>query len=139
MCFSMPPKGDGLKISAQISIPTSTNKLHSPGAGGGVYRSTDYAKWRKAAGWELAAYRPKWPKLGLAADTPYALALALPHIGDIDNRIKALLDLLREMRVTPDDFENAFLMVGISPELGPMSCAFSVWSLDLDETPYIEI
>ena len=82
-----------------LSLPPSVNEIWAPTGKGAFYRSAKYKRWIKDAGWTLLAHRPK-PVVGL-----YNLTIYLPAEmpGDIDNRVKALCDLLVTHGVTADD------------------------------------
>jgi Holliday junction resolvase RusA-like endonuclease len=85
---------------------------------GRVIKSKQYREWIEEAGYELLAQRPK------AIDGPYNLGIFVnPGMrGDIDNRIKGVLDLLVTHGVTADDSKaNSILIERIGPvEKGTM-------------------
>ncbi len=84
-----------------LSVPTSTNRLF---IGKGKRKTADYTDWIATAGGEILAQRPKMPIKALPSG-PYAVTVEIPETdpGDIDNRMKAVLDLLVRMQITPDD------------------------------------
>lgn len=86
-----------------LSVPTSTNCLFT-GTGKGKHKTADYTDWIAAAGGEIVAQRPKMPIKALPSG-PYAVTVEISETdpGDIDNRMKAVLDLLVRMQITPDD------------------------------------
>jgi Holliday junction resolvase RusA-like endonuclease len=73
------------------------NALYGRRKGGGVYLKPEYRAWKTEAGWAVQMQRPG--KL----TGPYTLMLAVPMVGDADNRIKAASDLLVSLGVTDDD------------------------------------
>lgn len=86
-----------------LPIPPTVNRLHISTANG-KRRAPAYVAWREEAGWRINEARAK----GLWKPLPegwYWTDIRLPHshLGDSDNRIKALHDILHEMGVTPDD------------------------------------
>lgn len=87
-----------------VPTPTSTNRLHSVGKGR-KYASDDYVAWRTEAGREILAQRAKMSPKRLPDAAPYGFALGMnvDERGDIDNRVKASLDLLHTMSIVPDD------------------------------------
>jgi Holliday junction resolvase RusA-like endonuclease len=81
-----------MTVTVMIPRPPSTNGLFS-GAGKKRVRSPVYRQWTELAGWELARQRP--------AKTAGAVSILVeveePSRGrrsDIDNRLKAAIDLL---------------------------------------------
>jgi len=82
-------------------MPPSSNNMFVNVRGRGRVRSENYRKWSREAGWTLVAQRPpqfKVPvKISVEIHPPNARAF------DLDNRKKALLDLLVEHQIIPDD------------------------------------
>jgi len=83
----------------EISLPPSANSAYINIPGRGRARSASHEKWKNSAGWEIQIQRV--PKVA----GHYAVNIFAPQKmrGDIDGRIKLILDLLVEMGVTPDD------------------------------------
>lgn len=85
-----------------LPLPPSVNELFVE-ARKGAYRgrapSPQYARWKDAAGKALEAH--EWPEVS----PPYAVSISvnINHQGDIDNRIKAVLDLLVKHKVITGD------------------------------------
>ena len=97
-------------------MPPSTNELYKKGKGR-IYLSPRYKLWKLAAGWEYHRQRRRIAKIS----GPYTLHLILSSAkrrGDCDNRLKATLDLLKGLGVTPDDrlCEKATAEWGEAPE-----------------------
>jgi len=87
-----------LSVTLTLPIPPSVNGLYRNVAGRGRVKTRKYEAWCSAAGWELEIQRAGQIK------GPYEAAITLPPVrGDIDNRAKALLDLLVAHGVTGDD------------------------------------
>lgn len=88
------------EVRLSLPWPPSANNLFV-NLGKRRVPSRDYAAWRKEAGWTLQAQRP--PKFR----GPVAIGIELhaPHARryDLDNKSKALLDLLVIHEVIPDD------------------------------------
>lgn len=98
-------------ISFDLPAPPSTNQLYRNVAKVGRVKTKRYLAWCNTAGIEA-----KKAKLGWHADTrqewtrimdsnEYMLCIRIPHKlrGDIDNRIKGILDLFVSLGLTPDD------------------------------------
>jgi len=85
-------------------MPPSVNNLHV-GNGKAKRRTPHYVSWIKEAGWRINEQRAKGAFRALKPDCWYWTDIRLPenHLGDTDNRKKALHDLLVEMPATPDD------------------------------------
>lgn len=84
-----------------LPMPPSTNNLYVNVRGKGRVRSENYRKWNTEAGWTLVAQRPK------RFDCPVRVAIEICPEGrgvfDIDNKNKAILDLLVQHDVITDD------------------------------------
>lgn len=101
-------KSDELRLS--LPWPPSTNHLFI-NAGGKRVTSKDYAAWQREAGWTLQAQRPGKFRGPVTID----IELCPPPKArrfDLDNRSKALLDLLVKHEVIADD--NADLVREVS-------------------------
>jgi crossover junction endodeoxyribonuclease RusA len=85
-----------------LPVPPSVNALFANGkAGRGRFKTTKYKQWIELATWEFYRQRKSVARiLG-----PYTIEIRLPHNmrGDVDNRTKAMLDLLVDLGVTDDD------------------------------------
>jgi hypothetical protein len=98
------PDGLFAEFTITIPMPPSVNGLYR-GMGKNRRRTPKYAEWADEAGWRLNEARAKGEFRPLTAERWYWTDVALPanHIGDSDNRLKALHDLLHSMGATPDD------------------------------------
>jgi Holliday junction resolvase RusA-like endonuclease len=92
------------RIFLDLPRPTSTNRMHAP-AGSGKRRSDEYEAWRTAAGWEIAAARPRMPVRALPAGCRWRsrIRISVDDRIDADNPVKPLHDLLVSLRIVPDD------------------------------------
>jgi len=87
-------------ITVHIPVPPSTNGLFANIPGRGRIKSERYRAWLVVAGTELNLQRPK------AVNGPVSVDLMMKRpngSSDIDNRIKAALDLLVLHRLIDDD------------------------------------
>ena len=120
------------RIDLDLPLPPSVNGLFADGGrcGGGRIKSRRYKAWLKQAGLEIIAARPALSGRGLVS-RPYGARVRWPSAArfDCDNGIKALLDLLVTMRITPDDGLCRHLSVGYCLSLPPGRCAVRVWTL----------
>lgn len=92
--------GEAAMITIHIPVPPSTNNLFANVAKRGRVRSERYNAWLRVAGTELNLQRPQ-PIAGLVS---VDLMMKRPNASsDIDNRIKAALDLLVLHRLIEDD------------------------------------
>lgn len=87
-------------VSLELPMPPSTNKIWRR-TRTGMHKSPAYLDWQMEAGWRLRAQRPA----SIAGPVVIALACERDCLAsaDIDNRVKALFDLLVEHRVIQDD------------------------------------
>ena len=83
----------------RLPVPPSVNALFRNAAGKGRVKTGQYKAWLMEAGLKLKLQRPI-PVLGR-----YTLLIRIPQSlqGDIDNRIKAVSDLLVTHEVVEDD------------------------------------
>ena len=84
----------------RLPMPPSVNNLYPTGKNGRRFPSKEYKSWRTEAGYSLLAQRPEKFK----GDVCLFLRFG-PRIknADVTNRIKAVEDLLVELRVIEDD------------------------------------
>ncbi|MCI5040044.1 MAG: hypothetical protein MRY81_10205 [Donghicola eburneus] len=117
-------------FSITLPLPPSVNNLHT-GSAKNKRRSPNYISWVKEAGWRMNELRAGSAYKPLPHDCWYWVDVRLPenHLGDSDNRLKALHDLLHEMGATPDD---KWLLGGTymrSSDVKTNTCAVSAVSL----------
>ena len=80
--------------------PPSTNNLYANVPGRGRVKSGRYKTWRSAAGWDVKAHKFETFSCKVVLD----LTVERPRVrSDVSNRIKAVEDLLVEMKVLADD------------------------------------
>lgn len=87
----------------RLPFPPSTNALYANVRGKGRVKSERYRTWINAAGWDLAAQRPKSIGSG-----PYLISITLERKRDgrrrdLGNHHKAVSDLLVDHGIIPDD------------------------------------
>lgn len=87
-----------------LSMPPSVNAAYANVAGKGRVKTKAYKSWTFTAGWELnasAALLAEVRRVG----PPYRISLgfSVDRSGDIDNRVKATLDLLVKHEVLDGD------------------------------------
>lgn len=119
-----------LAISLTLPLPPSTNRLHA-GSGSGKHRHAVYERWLIDAGWEITRQRPGLPLRRLAHRRWWRSRIRLPvkDAADVDNRVKALHDLLVGMQVVPDDKWLHGFNCGRSALCPPGKCLVRVWSI----------
>ena len=86
-------------ISVTIPIPPSVNALYIRGR----TKSPKYRQWIEDAGWQVRAQLASSKRKGVAGK--YSFKLLLPEKAriDCDNGVKAAMDLLQNLGVTPND------------------------------------
>jgi len=89
-------------IQIEIPFPPSMNRLWRASKGGGVYRSPEYAAWRKEAAWAIAAQSRGQSITGPFKITMLVVAPDKRH-RDIDNLLKASLDAVAASGLIEND------------------------------------
>lgn len=82
-----------------LPTPPSVNAMFRNVAGVGRVKTTAYKQWTRTAGWQVVAQ--KAPEF--AGPVAVLIEADLPRNRDIDNAIKAVLDLLVSVNVLSDD------------------------------------
>lgn len=82
-----------IRLSA---VPPSLNHAFANAPGKGRVKTREYKAWRDAAGWECVG------KGRIAGPVDVRIDIRKAR-GDIDNRIKAVIDLLVKQRIIDDD------------------------------------
>ncbi len=87
-----------------VPVPPSVNGMYLNLPGRGRVKAGSYKKWCRDAEWAVASAK-EWQADKRAFGPGFKVTLFLPlnMRGDIDNRLKPILDLLVRMRVTVDD------------------------------------
>lgn len=83
-----------------LPMPPSVNEMFRNVPGRGRVKTADYLDWRGHAGWSLRGQRPA------SLNGPVVIVLSVERgsaSADIDNRVKAIFDLLTEHDVIEDD------------------------------------
>jgi hypothetical protein len=98
------PVRQDAQFTLTLPMPPSVNGLYV-GMGKARRRAPVYAAWYDEAGWRINEEKAAGRFKALTSKTWYWTDVRLPvnHIGDSDNRLKALHDLLHTMGATPDD------------------------------------
>lgn len=90
------------------ALPPSTNNLFVNVRGKGRVKSERYKTWLNAAGWDVLMAKPKL----IQSPVRVTILINRPNKrSDVDNRVKALLDLLVAQRVLLDDSQVHSLTV----------------------------
>lgn len=110
-----------MKLDLPLAPPV--NNLFATVRGGKRVRSAKYDIWRKQAGLEMLTQRRR------AVLGPFRVEIAVPYLmaGDIDNRIKPVLDLLVEHGLTADDSKAMRVAVSRSAEVEPGRMTVETW------------
>lgn len=117
-------------FTVTLPMPPSVNRLYQ-GQGKNKRRTPACAAWFNEAGWRMNEARGKGLYKPLDPGVWYWTDVRLPenHLGDSDNRLKALHDLLHIMGATPDD---RWLMGGTymrCPDVASGTCTVSAASV----------
>lgn len=113
--------GGGFSIT--LPLPTSANRIWRRGKGGKTtHISAEYAAWKQDA--RAALQRMELPPVY----GPYRLVIEVSERdrGDLDNRIKALSDLLVSLKLTSDDRNAWEISTRRNKQVHPRLCRVSV-------------
>lgn len=83
----------------RIPVPPSLNNMFTNVPGRGRVRVAAYKHWIAEAGYSILAQRPK----KYTGDVTVSIVIGPRQRGDLDNRIKPVLDLLTKMKIIEDD------------------------------------
>jgi|6_EtaG_2_1085325.scaffolds.fasta_scaffold13314_2 Holliday junction resolvase RusA-like endonuclease len=112
-------------VTFLLPLPPSTNNLFHNSGRGGRRKTKNYRQWIERAGWELARQHPL-PVTG----SPVGVSIRLRRPNkqsDLDNRAKAVLDLLVTHRLISDDRDVSELHMYWEPIEGPLGCRVSIY------------
>jgi Holliday junction resolvase RusA-like endonuclease len=121
----MDPKSS--RITLDLSLPPSVNRLWKV-SNGKLYRSPQYMQWLKTAGVELISQKPKLPCKAISGPYSMILRLKLGGASDLDNRIKAVSDLLQAHQIIQNDNLCRKLLVLWDENL-PVACRVTIRSI----------
>ena len=108
-------------LSLTLPLPPSVNHYKKISINGVPYSIKAYRAWKNEAGWLLKSQMMKVAHKKLIDDV--TVAIVFERRGDLDNRVKPLLDLLVECGVMQDDKQVIRLLVEFGPIKG---CEVSV-------------
>ena len=104
-------------IALNLPMPPSVNKMTRNAPGIGRLKTKAYRSWIKEAGQEVNVQL-----IGKRHGLPFAgdvgVVMTVERRGDLDNRVKATLDLLTIHQIYRDDDQVADLHVGFGPVKG---------------------
>lgn len=95
-----------MRFRISLPLPPSANNLFANAAAGGRYPTKEYKQWLRGAGWIVQAEKSKQ---GIPSEPeqkkPYEVTLVfgMTRQRDIDNGIKAVLDLMKKQGIISDD------------------------------------
>lgn len=99
-----------------LDLPPSVNGAFKNVRGRGRVKTDIYKNWLTGAGWQVVSQRlPQWR--GPVAPWQASLTVSERMLGDIDNRVKAVIDLLVKQRLVPDDAHLYRLIIERSPAI----------------------
>jgi crossover junction endodeoxyribonuclease RusA len=112
-----------------LPVPPSTNNLFvNRRPGQGRARGPAYRAWLKEAGWEIVQQRLPWAHPTLRVRLRVQIDAQLKLNRDLDNSIKAILDLLVKMGVIADD--NLIDDLRIVRRMGEGDrCGVAIWPM----------
>ena len=118
-------------ISFHLPAPPSVNHFKSIGRDGKRYSNGKYKEWKEAAGWELVSQRMIQPMACISGDV--AVEIVFARNGDLDNRIKPLLDLLQAMKVIDNDNQVVMLTARFGASAGRCRVTIAPANFEVDD------
>ena len=120
------------RVTYRLPLPPTTNNLFAH-YGSKRYINPQYAAWLRAAGWELQGQRAGSPCPLIEGDVQAIVLVRRPSKrADLDNRLKAVFDLLVRQAVIRDDTQ----IVRIAAAWGDVEgCEVTVESVHEDAKP----
>lgn len=102
------PGPEATRITLDLPLPPSVNRLWKIGKNRKsgkrqMYRSPEYERWLVAAGWEVQRQKPGLPVKTIHGLYSLSVRLRLGVGSDLDNRIKAISDLLQAQGIIEND------------------------------------
>lgn len=116
-----------MTLCLDLPMPPSVNHIWRKGKLG-VNRSQQYRDWIEAAGWEINKNKNGQVPISGHFESHVILSSKKRHTSDLDNRPKAIFDLLQSHRL----IENDRFQDKMTVEWGeaPMGCKIFVWPCD---------
>lgn len=112
-------------ITLAIPLPPSVNKIwrQQTKGRGAPFLSPVYTAWQQEAGWSITGTHVE------RIEGPYAVCIHVPHdmAGDIDNRVKPILDLCKK-HVTDDDKHCWDQRIVRSYDVPTGTCVVQIWN-----------
>lgn len=101
-------------ITFLLSLPPGVNQLYANIAGKGRVKTKAYRDWIHIASTEVMIQR----RGNVHFDGDVRVDILVERRGDLDGKLKALLDLLTRMNIVNDDKQVAALTVNFAPISG---------------------
>jgi|SRR5581483_7072708 len=129
MNIAAPIKADVKLIALDLPMPPSVNRIWRARETGGrpVFLSTKYRNWKQEA--ETLALQLGQCRGVKRIDGPFQAHIVLQHRrGDLDNRVKAVLDIAQEWELIKNDSNCVRLLVEYGE--APYGCRLILGAVD---------
>ena len=126
------------RLDFYIPLPTSNNRLQRSTATGRRFNTADYKAWKDEAGKDIMCQRAMMT-MRRKINGYYGFAIVMnPAVKiDLNNALKASIDLMHTMGITEDDSMNRIGIYGANPNIDPRRALVSVWPVGSEQ--YIEV
>jgi Holliday junction resolvase RusA-like endonuclease len=116
-----------MTICLNLPLPPTVNGIYRYGKGR-LYKAEGYKQWQTDAGWAIKEQRHRQMPVNGHFTSHIILSQERRGVSDIDNRLKALFDLLE----THDLIKNDRLQDKLTVEWGeaPEGCKVYIWPTD---------
>ena len=126
------------RLDFDIPLPVSNNRLQRSTASGRRFNTSQYAEWKEEAGKDILAQRAML-SMRRRIEGHYGFMIVMnPGVRiDLNNALKASIDLMHWMNITDDDSMNRIGIYGVNPQIDPRRALVSVWPVGSEQ--YIEL
>lgn len=126
------------RLDFDIPLPVSNNRLQRSTASGRRFNTAQYSEWKDEAGKDILAQRAML-SMRRRIEGHYGFMIVMnPGVRiDLNNALKASIDLMHWMNITDDDSMNRIGLYGANPRIDPRRALVSVWPVGRDD--FIEV
>lgn len=126
------------RLDFNIPLPVSNNRLQRSTASGRRFNTAKYSEWKDEAGKDIMAQRAMLSMRRRVSGYYGFMIVMNPSVKiDLNNALKASIDLMHRMNITDDDSMNRIGLYGANPQIDPRRALVSVWPVGSED--FIEV